>query len=421
MRVAAKHIPLPSRDSVWQRFREVRADTERLAAPLAAEDYVVQSMPDTSPAKWHLAHVSWFFENFVVAPYARGYAPFHAQFGYLFNSYYETVGTFFPRLQRGLLSRPTVDEVYRYRAHVDRAIADVIDTVGDKCWGEVSRRVELGLHHEQQHQELLLTDIKHLYALNPLRPAYRAALVDSGAAARPTGWREFGGGIREIGWAGAGFAFDNETPRHRVFLEPFRLADRLVTNAEFMAFIADGGYARADLWLSDGWRAVKERGWQAPLYWERIDGAWWHMTLAGMREVDAAEPVCHVSYYEADAYARWAGRRLPTEAEWEVAAGDAAPRAGNFRESGRLHPAAAAEGTQLLGDVWEWTASSYSPYPGYKPLEGALGEYNGKFMANQFVLRGGSCVTPASHIRTSYRNFFYGPDRWQFMGIRLAD
>ncbi|MGE5792211.1 MAG: ergothioneine biosynthesis protein EgtB, partial [Bacteroidota bacterium] len=334
----------------------------------------------------------------------------------------ETVGTFFPRLQRGLLSRPTVEEVYRYRAHVDRAIADVIDTVGDKCWGEVSRRIELGLHHEQQHQELLLTDVKHLYAINPLRPAYLGEGAASAADAppRPLGWREFPGGIREVGHADDGFAFDNETPRHRVFLEPFRLADRLITNAEFMAFIADGGYARADLWLSDGWRAVKDRGWQAPFYWEQIDGEWWHMTLAGMRLVGAREPVCHVSYYEADAYARWAGKRLPTEAEWETAARDA-PRAGNFRESGRLHPAPANGGTQLFGDVWEWTSSSYSPYPGYRPLEGALGEYNGKFMANQLVLRGGSCVTPASHIRSTYRNFFYGPDRWQFMGVRLAE
>lgn len=420
MRVAPKLAPLPIRDAVGARYHEVRADSEALAAPLAAEDYVVQSMPDASPAKWHLAHVSWFFENFVVAPYARGYAPFHPQFGYLFNSYYETVGTFFPRAQRGLLSRPTVEEIYRYRAHVDRAVAEVIDTVGDRDWGEVSRRIELGLHHEQQHQELLLTDVKHLYALNPLRPAYRAPLPAFTAAARPLGWREFPGGIREIGWAGEGFAFDNETPRHRVFLEPFRLADRLVTNAEFMAFVDDRGYARAELWLSDGWRAVKERGWLAPSYWERSDGAWWHMTLAGMREVDPAEPVCHVSYYEADAYARWAGKRLPTEAEWETAA-SGAPGGGNFRESGRLHPAPAGAGTQLFGDVWEWTSSSYSPYPGFKPLSGALGEYNGKFMANQRVLRGGSCVTPGSHIRPTYRNFFYGPDRWQFMGIRLAE
>jgi ergothioneine biosynthesis protein EgtB len=420
MPVAAKLAPLPTRDAVWQRYQSVRGDTERLAAPLAVEDYVVQTMPDVSPPKWHLAHVSWFFEHFVVAPYARGFQPFHPQFGYLFNSYYETVGTFFPRLSRGLLSRPTVDEVYRYRAHVDRAVADVIAAVGDNGWPEVARRIELGVHHEQQHQELLLTDIKHLYASNPLRPAYRSPLDAGAGPARPLGWLEFQAGIREIGWAGRGFAFDNESPRHRVFLEPFRLADRLVTNGEYLAFMDDRGYSRADLWLSDGWRTVKERGWDAPLYWERIDGEWWQMTLAGMRRVDEREPVCHVSYYEADAFARWAVKRLPTESEWEVAAA-AAPITGNFRESGRFHPAPSDGGTQLFGDVWEWTSSSYSPYPGFRPLEGNLGEYNGKFMANQLVLRGGSCVTPAPHMRVTYRNFFYSPDRWQFMGIRLAE
>jgi ergothioneine biosynthesis protein EgtB len=410
----------PTRETLWRRFQAVREETERLAAPLAIEDYVVQTMADVSPPKWHLAHVSWFFEHFVVAPHARGFRPFHPQFGYLFNSYYETVGTFFPRASRGLLSRPTVDEVYRYRAHVDRSIAELIDTVGEASWPEVARRVELGLHHEQQHQELLLTDIKHIYAFNPLRPAYRAALDPAEADARAIGWLEFDAGMREIGWAGSGFAFDNERPRHRVFLEPFRIADRPVTNGEYLAFMADGGYARAALWLSDGWRTVKERGWEAPLYWERVDGDWWQMTLAGMRRVDPREPVCHVSYYEADAFARWAGKRLPTESEWEVAAA-AAPIAGNFRESGRLHPAPCDGDAQFFGDVWEWTSSSYSPYPGFRPLEGAFGEYNGKFMANQLVLRGGSCVTPASHLRLTYRNFFYAPDRWQFMGIRLAE
>jgi ergothioneine biosynthesis protein EgtB len=414
--------PAPSRDSVWQRYSEVRAESERLAAPLATEDYVVQAMPDVSPPKWHIAHVSWFFENFIAAPYLRGYRPFHPQFGYLFNSYYETVGSFFPRLQRGLLSRPTVDEVYRYRAHVDRAIADAIDTVGDKCWGEVARRVELGLHHEQQHQELLLTDLKYNFAFNPLRPAYQSesAASEQPVQARPLGWIDFEAGIRLIGYDGRAFAFDNERPRHRVFLEPFRLANRLVTNEEYLAFMDDGGYAQPELWLSEGWKAVRERGWTAPLYWERIDGEWWQMTLAGMRRIDPREPVCHVSYYEADAYARWAGKRLPTEAEWETAAAGA-PIEGNFRESGRLHPAPASGATQFYGDVWEWTSSSYSPYPGYRPLEGSLGEYNGKFMVNQYVLRGGSCVTPVSHMRRTYRNFFYGPDRWQFMGIRLAE
>jgi ergothioneine biosynthesis protein EgtB len=410
----------PSRDAVWERYREVRGDSERLAAPLATEDYVVQAMPDVSPPKWHLAHVTWFFENFVAAPYARGFAPFHPEFGYLFNSYYETVGRFFPRLQRGLLSRPTVAEMYRYRAHVDRVIADVIDTAGENCWDEVARRIELGLHHEQQHQELLLTDIKYNFAFNPLRPAYRPAVERAEVGhSEPPRWLEYDAGIRLIGYDGREFAFDNERPRHRVFLEPFRLADRQVTNGEYLAFIADDGYGRPDLWLSEGWKTVKERGWTAPLYWEQIQGEWWQMTLAGMRRVDAAEPVCHVSYYEADAYARWAGKRLPTEAEWETAAAGA-PIEGNFRESGRLHPAPANDAPQLYGDGWQWTSSSYSPYPGYRPLAGSLGEYNGKFMVNQYVLRGGSCVTPVSHMRRTYRNFFYGPDRWQFSGIRLA-
>ena len=310
--------------------------------------------------------------------------------------------------------------MYRYRAHVDRVIGDTIDTVGDAAWGEVARRIELGLHHEQQHQELLLTDLKYNFAFNPLKPAYRTPFERSSATARQLGWIGFDAGIRLIGYEGRDFAFDNERPRHRVFLEPFRLADRLATNGEYLAFIDDDGYSRPDLWLSEGWKTVKERAWSAPLYWERIDGEWWQMTLAGMRRVDAAEPVCHVSYYEADAYARWAGKRLPTEAEWETAAAGA-PVGGNFRESGRLHPARANDAPQLFGDVWQWTSSGYSPYPGYRPLEGSLGEYNGKFMVNQYVLRGGSCATPASHMRRTYRNFFYGPDRWQFMGIRLAE
>ena len=424
----SKPSPLPGREAVWRRYREVRGDSERLAAPLAIEDYVVQAMPDVSPPKWHLAHVTWFFENFIAAPYARGYQPFHPQFGYLFNSYYETVGQFFPRLDRGLLSRPTVEEVYRYRAHVDRVIGELIDTVADLRWDEVARRIELGLQHEQQHQELLLTDLKYNFAFNPLRPAYRPADnpgQGKGFAPREVtvhlpGWREFEEGVRSIGYDGREFAFDNERPRHRAFLERFRIADRLVTNGEYLAFIDDGGYARPDLWLSEGWKAVKERGWGAPLYWERIGGEWWQMTLGGMRHVAEREPVCHVSYYEADAFARWAGKRLPTESEWETAAANATID-GNFRESGRLHPAPPNGDAQFFGDAWEWTSSSYSPYPGYRPLEGSLGEYNGKFMVNQYVLRGGSCVTPAAHVRATYRNFFYGPDRWQFMGIRLAE
>ena len=364
-----KHSSLPDRAALWRRYQDVRAESERLAAPLAVEDYGVQAIPDVSPPKWHLAHITWFFEHFIAAPYARAFKPFHPEFGYLFNSYYETIGPFFPRVARGLLSRPTVEEVYRYRAHVDRMIGDLIDTVEDTCWPEVARRIELGLHHEQQHQELLLTDVKYNFAFNPLKPVYQVAAAPPPAAVRPLGWIEFDAGIRLIGYDGREFAFDNERPRHRVFHEPFRLADRLVTSGEYLAFMGDDGYARPDLWLSEAWKTIRDRGWTAPLYWERIDGDWWQMTLAGMRRVDPAEPVCHVSYYEADAYARWAGKRLPTEFEWETAAAGA-PIVGNFRESGRLHPTPATDAPQLFGDVWQWTSSSYAPYPGYAPARG---------------------------------------------------
>ncbi len=408
------------RSTLASRYGAVRGASEALCAPLAVEDYVVQSMGDTSPPKWHLAHTTWFLEQFVLGYFKRDYEPFHSGYAFLFNSYYETVGRFFARGQRGLLSRPTVEEVYRYRAQVDRAVADLFATIGDRCLPELAARVELGLQHEQQHQELLLTDIKHTLAINPLRPAYAPAPQRPAASAGPLEWLEHERGVREIGHAGGGFCFDNETPRHAVYLRSFRIASRLATNGEYAAFIDAGGYERPDLWLSDGWRTVRERGWGAPLYWERVGGEWWHMTLAGLRRVDPEEPVCHVSYYEADAYARWAGKRLPSEAEWEVAARHE-PIGGNFRESGFLQPAPGKGARQFFGDVWEWTSSSYAPYPGYKPLEGALGEYNGKFMVNQYVLRGGSCATPAAHIRPTYRNFFYGPDRWQFMGIRLAE
>jgi len=412
-----------SRAWLAQRYREVRADTERLCAPLATEDYVVQSSADVSPPKWHLAHVTWFFEHFLLLPYRPGYRPFHPRYGYLFNSYYETVGAFFPRLQRGLLSRPTVEQVYAYRASVDRCMIELCEALPAAQWEEFGARLILGLHHEQQHQELLLTDVKHIFSINPLRPAYvEAAAAPAAKAVRAPGWTHHPGGIHVIGHAGADFAFDNEAPAHRVLVEDFALASHLVTNGEYLEFIDAGGYAQAAHWLSDGWKTARERDWQAPQYWEKIDGAWWLMTLSGLRPLDPAEPVCHVSYYEADAYARWKGARLPTEAEWEIAAREL-PIDGNLRESGHLHPVA-AHGTdtpsQFYGDVWEWTASSYAPYPGFRATAGALGEYNGKFMCNQMVLRGGSCVTPRSHIRPTYRNFFYAPDRWQFTGIRLA-
>ena len=426
MPLAAQPAPSPADDRrlLAARHLDVRAQSLRICEPLAREDYVVQSMADASPAKWHLAHVTWFFENFVLAPFLEGYAPFHPAYGHLFNSYYETVGTFFPRQQRGLLSRPTVEEVFRYREHVDHHVGELLDAAPADEWREISARLTLGLHHEQQHQELLLTDIKHLYALNPLQPAYRAAAPGAPARTGPThGGCERPAGVYEIGHDGHGFAFDNEGPRHRVYLNAFRLAWTLVTNGEYLEFIDAGGYSQPSLWLSQGWQAAREKGWQAPLYWKQAGGRWQVMTLGGMSEVREHEPVCHVSYFEADAYARWRGRRLPSEAEWEVVARDF-PVAGNFHDRGNLRPVAATTGpgpVQLYGDVWEWTQSPYTPYPGYRPPAGALGEYNGKFMSSQYVLRGGSCVTPAGHLRPTYRNFFYPADRWQFTGIRLAD
>jgi ergothioneine biosynthesis protein EgtB len=412
------------RDRLVRAYTEVRAQSERICRPLATEDYVVQSMPDVSPPKWHLAHTSWFFETFLLQPFLKGYAAFHPGYGYLFNSYYEAVGARHPRAERGLLSRPTVEEVYRYRAHVDAGMERLLREAGGG--GEVEGLVTLGLHHEQQHQELLVTDIKHILGTNPLRPVYREAPADHSAPAVEQRWHDFDGGVREIGHAGPEFAFDNESPRHPVYLQPFRLASRLVTSGEYLEFMEDGGYRRPEHWLSDGWRTVRAREWRAPLYWEERDGEWWTMTLAGMQPLRAEEPVCHVSFYEADAFARWAGARLPTEAEWEVVGKqvEAQGIGGNFLETGHLHPApatpAGALPAQMFGDVWEWTASAYHPYPGFRPAPGAVGEYNGKFMCSQLVLRGGSCATPVSHIRATYRNFFPPDARWQFSGIRLA-
>ncbi|HEX9811139.1 MAG TPA: ergothioneine biosynthesis protein EgtB [Burkholderiales bacterium] len=404
------------------RYRDVRRASEQICRPLATEDYCIQSMPDVSPPKWHLAHTSWFFETFILRPYAANYVVFHPRYDYLFNSYYETVGSPYPRANRGLLSRPTVADIYDYRAHVDAAMARFLPRCPEEQVQTVRDRLVLGLHHEQQHQELLFTDIKHNLALNPLRPAYAEIADPPGATAPDTAWIKYSGGVREIGYDGGGFAFDNESPRHRVFLNDFVLASRCVTNGEFLAFMQDRGYERSELWLSDGWREVKEQGWRAPLYWEIREGSWCLYTLGGVRPVRDHEPVCHLSYYEADAYARWAGKRLPTEAEWEVAAASV-DVSGNFVESLLLHPSAAPVGpahAQLYGDVWEWTASDYAPYPGFRAPAGALGEYNGKFMCNQRVLRGGSCASPQSHVRATYRNFFYPNARWQFSGLRLA-
>jgi len=413
---------MPSAVELAARYRAVRAETERLRAPLSAEDCQAQSMPDASPAKWHLAHTTWFFETFVLEPGRRGHRPFHPTFRVLFNSYYQGVGEQHPRAQRGLLTRPSLDEVLAYRAHVDRLMLDWL-SADDTAAAALLPVVEVGLHHEQQHQELLLTDAKHLLGSNPLAPAYAQLPPAPTGPGRPFGWRMVDGGVREIGAGPHGFAFDNERPRHAVLLEPFALATRLTTSGEYADFIADGGYRRPELWLSDGWSTVLARGWTAPLYWRQRDGEWHELTLGGLRPLDRQAPVCHVSLYEADAFASWAGARLPTEFEWEAAAAGH-PVRGNLLASGRLHPVAAgangADLAQLFGDVWEWTRSAYAPYPGFRPLAGVLGEYNGKFMSNQLVLRGGSCATPADHVRASYRNFFPPDARWQFSGIRLA-
>jgi len=412
----------PSREALAARYRAVRATTARLCEPLELEDYVVQSMPDASPAKWHLAHTTWFFEAFVLLRSKPGYAVFADRYGYLFNSYYEAEGERHPRARRGMLTRPTVAEVRRYRAHVDAHLLDLLDHADAARLAAAAAVIELGLHHEQQHQELLLTDLAHAFAENPLRPAYGAPARAAEAPAPPSLWVSVPAGLRAIGHDGHGFAFDNEAPRHPVYVGAFRIATRPVTNREYLAFVEDGGYRRAGLWLSDGWAAVREQGWGAPLYWDERGAV--SMTLGGARAIDPEEPVSHLSCYEADAYARWAGARLPTEAEWEVAS-EGASTGGNFVESGRLHPAAAPQGgkvqpAQMLGDVWEWTRSAYAPYPGFAPLEGALGEYNGKFMCGQMVLRGGSCLTPESHVRRTYRNFFPPGARWQMTGLRLA-
>jgi ergothioneine biosynthesis protein EgtB len=405
-------------------YRAVRRTTEALCEPLVAEDYVLQSMPEASPVKWHLAHTTWFFETFVLGPYLPGYRRYHPRFSFLFNSYYEAVGPRWPRPQRGLLSRPTVAEVYRYRACVDEHVARLFRSGEATVPSGAAATLRLGLHHEQQHQELLLTDLKHAWAANPLQPVYRDALLESGEPP-PLHWLSFPEGMAWTGHDGNGFAFDNESPRHRLFLRGFQLASRLVTNGEYLRFMAEGGYERPGLWLSDGWAAGQAGAWTAPLYWWQRDDGWTGWTLAGQRPLDPGEPVCHVSFYEADAFARWAGARLPTEAEWEVAAATT-PLAGHFLEGAHFHPAARPAGddtgplVQLFGDVWQWTASPYVGYPGYAPPAGALGEYNGKFMCNQLVLRGASCATPRSHARPTYRNFFPPPARWQFSGLRLA-
>jgi ergothioneine biosynthesis protein EgtB len=427
MRPISRNVAPADRDpaALARRYAETRRRTEALAEPLSAEDQTVQSMPDVSPTKWHRAHTSWFFETFLLEPHLPGYRVFDPAYAYLFNSYYETVGARHPRPQRGLVSRPGIGEIGRYRAHVDAAMAQLLATADPVARAETAALIELGLSHEEQHQELILMDIKHVLSLNPLQPAYAAPAARRAGRATPPDWVRFAGGLRQIGYGGDGFAFDNEKPRHKVWLEPFRLASRLVTCGEYLAFIDDHGYRRPEFWLSDGWALAQQEGWSAPLYWRQEDARWTVFTLAGRRPVDPAEPVCHVSFYEADAFARWSGRRLPTEAEWEVAAIEAVPSpAGNLMDSGLYHPqpALADEGLQqMIGDAWEWTASPYISYPGFHPLAGAVGEYNGKFMSNQMVLRGGAAVTPPGHVRPTYRNFFPPASRWAFSGIRLAE
>jgi ergothioneine biosynthesis protein EgtB len=409
--------------TLGHRLSAVRARTESLCTPLEIEDYVIQASDSVSPPKWHLAHTSWFFETFILLPFAPGYRVFDEAYAHLFNSYYETAGTFFPRAQRGLLSRPTVAQIYRYRSHVDEALQALLKNLPQQSAPDILARVELGIEHETQHQELLLMDVKYNFFINPLKPAYRDAANPPSPASLPAmGSHEFGGGIVEIGHDGMGFSFDNERPRHQTLLRDFRLGSRLVSNEEYLAFITDRGYQRADLWLSDGWHTINTQHWQAPLYWHRDGSDWQQFTLSGMQPLKLHEPVAHLSYYEADAYARWAGKRLPTEAEWEHAAASL-PISGNFLESGSLHPQAAHQPglTQLYGDLWEWTQSAYSSYPGFHPLPGTLGEYNGKFMSDQMVLRGGCCVTAHDHIRASYRNFYRPADRWMFSGLRLAE
>ncbi|WP_042885253.1 ergothioneine biosynthesis protein EgtB [Cupriavidus necator] len=414
----------PHEPALLSQYRHVRAATEAMVADLSDADATVQSMDDASPAKWHLAHTTWFFEEFVLAARIPDYEPVDPDYRYLFNSYYEAVGPRHPRPQRGLLSRPSLDEVLAYREGVDDSMMSLL---GKAQTDDEAALITLGLQHEQQHQELLLTDILHLFAQNPLRPAFAPELTAPVIAdPRPApDWIGFDGGVVEIGHGGEDFAFDCEGPRHKVYLQPFLLCSHPVSNRQWFEFIEDGGYQTGGLWLSDGWRWVCEQGIQAPLYWEAREGTWWQMTLRGMHPVDPDSPVTHVSFYEAEAFARWAERRLPTEAEWEHAA-RSLPATGNFVEGRALRPLPDRQSTsgvlrQMFGDVWEWTGSAFLPYPGFRPRAGAVGEYNGKFMSGQMVLRGGSCVTPESHIRATYRNFFYPHQRWQFTGVRLAD
>jgi ergothioneine biosynthesis protein EgtB len=409
-----------------EQFRQVRDFSTRLCRSLEPEDYVVQSMPDVSPTKWHLAHTSWFFETFVVKVWMQRYRSEVPQYAYLFNSYYNAAGDMHRRDLRGLISRPTVSETYRFRESIDQCVIKLLEQADESLLSEIEPVLTLGIHHEQQHQELLVTDIKHVFSQNPLYPVFQPnATASETSRPAPQHFVEFDEATVLIGHDGAGFSYDNEGPRHRALVPAFSLSNRLITNGEFLAFMEAGGYTRPEFWLSLGWTTVNEQRWQAPLYWTQRDGAWWNFTLSGFRPVNESEPVTHISYFEADAYANWDGARLPTEFEWEHAASELAIE-GNFVDAQRFHPEPAAgpshDGAllQVFGEAWQWTRSAYLPYPGYRAVAGALGEYNGKFMCNQMVLRGGSCATSRSHIRSTYRNFFQPEKRWQFTGIRLA-
>ena len=415
-----EHTSLPEHHEMLKRYIEARTQTLKLAEPLSPEDQMVQFMPDASPTKWHLAHTTWFFETFILTPHVRDYAPFDARYKFLFNSYYKQLGGHPNRAIRGAFSRPELYEILRYRNHVDNCVQTLCEReVSD----ELLQLLELGLNHELQHQELIVTDIKHAFWTNPLQPNYQPSQIKAyESASQPLFWIAFDEGLYEAGHDGDGFAFDNELPRHRTYIKPFRFASRLVTNAEYLEFMADGGYQRAELWLSDAWDHIHANGWTAPLYWEQEGDVWYVFTCGGRVLLNPYEPVCHVSFHEADAYARWAGARLPTEFEWELAANSAEIR-GNLLESGTYHPSPAHSATklqQVFGGAWEWTASPYGAYPGYRPPAGPIGDTTA-FMCNQMVLRGGSCATPVSHIRASYRNFFAPQARWQFSGIRMAD
>lgn len=416
-----------SRSLVKSWFDETRRVTDALAAPLSAEDQTVQSMPDASPAKWHRAHTTWFFETFILSTMASNYAPYDPKYGFLFNSYYDAIGARHPRPERGLLTRPTANDITLYREHVNLAIGDLVDGCSDSVWDEIKPLMVLGINHEQQHQELLLMDILHAFSRNPTEPSYANPIPLAANEASALTWTKFSGGIHQIGQdvtPDTPFAYDNEGPRHDVIVQPFNLANRTVTNREWIEFINDKGYERPEFWLADGWACAQSEGWNAPLYWrEDSPGDWSAFGLRGRHPVNLDTPVCHVSHYEADAFASWAGKRLPTETEWEIAASDK-PIEGNLLPHGAYRPSVSTPslGTgQLFGDVWEHTRSPYTPYPGFKAASGAVGEYNGKFMSNQMVLRGGSCVTPGSHLRKTYRNFFYPHQRWMFAGVRLVE